>query len=103
MKRPAALYPPEKRGSMNTIILHDDNRAIYTAPGNVWEAFSDILEKIGAGPFENIHFDEYEGYIEYDCYDRHIKRIFNLNQGTPEIAADVLQWAFSMLDCIANS
>lgn len=88
---------------MQKVILKDNNSAIYTNPGNVWEAFNDILKITGTHPFENIRFDEYEGCIEYDCYDRHIKRIFDLNQATPEIAADVLQWAFSMLDCIANS
>jgi len=86
-----------------TKIIRKEHEQIYTNPGNVYEAFCDILKLTGRGPFENIHYDEYAGTIEYDVYDRHIIKVFDNDQATPEKAADLIQWAFSMLDCIANS
>lgn len=85
---------------MNKIIKGSD--LIYNKPGHVYEAFTDILERTGTGCFENITFDEQEGVLQYDVYGKHITRIFDYDQGTPEVVTDMLQWFFSMLDGIAN-
>lgn len=74
----------------------------YTSVADIFEAFRDILEKIGTGDFENIKMDAGEGVIEYDCYGKHIRRVFDLTMPPEELVADVLQWLFGMLDAIAN-
>lgn len=77
---------------------------IYTDPMNVFDAFSDIWERIGSSFFENITYDDNEGVIEYDVPDtnRHIVKVFDKSQGLPEYTADVMQWLFSMLDGAVN-
>lgn len=88
---------------MGTNVILKGKDTIYENIGDVFEAFRDILEEIGTGDFENIKMDAGEGVIEYDCYGKHIRRVFDMTMNTKELVADVLQWVFSMLDSIANS
>lgn len=74
----------------------------YKEPADIFEAFGDILAAMGKGDFENIRTNASEGFIEYDVYGKHIKRVFDLTMNPDELAADVMQWCFSMLDGIAN-
>lgn len=85
-------------------VIKDDNRMIYTDPLHVFKVFSDIIERLGTGLFDNITYDDDNGVIEYDVPDigKHIIKVFDMKQARPEIAADVLQWVFSMLDSIVN-
>ena len=75
---------------------------IYTIPEHVYEAFTDIKNCFKGCMFENIQFDAAEGVLEYDVFDKHIVKPFDMTQAAPEIAADMIQWLFSMLDAMAN-
>lgn len=83
-------------------VFKAENPIIYSTPGDVFEAFKDIIEAFGCKPFENITFDIENGRLEYDCYGKHIIKLFDMEQAEPEQATDVIQWLFSMLDTIAN-
>lgn len=75
---------------------------IYKDPGYVFEAFGDIIKTTGNDIFDKIVFYEDEGVLTYEAYGKPIKKIFNMDQGTPELTADIMDWLFSMLDAIAN-
>lgn len=77
---------------------------IYTDPVGVFEAFTDILEAMHTGLFTEITFDADRGILEYylPMIDKHVTKIFDTEQAPPELAADVMQWLFSMLDGAAN-
>ena len=75
---------------------------IYSDPITLFAAFSDILEVTGNGIFKNICFFPDEGYLTYEAYGKPIKKVFNMQQGTPELASDLMDWLFSMLDAVAN-
>lgn len=77
---------------------------IYRDPVGVFEAFSDILETMKTGLFDNITYDADRAVLDYDLpmIDKHITKIFDTEQAPPELAADLMQWLFSMLDGAAN-
>ena len=85
-------------------IIKDTNEVIYTDPLHVFEAFMDITERIGTGLFENIVYRDDDGVIEYDVPEigKHIVKVFDTDQATPDLAMDVMQWVFSMIDSIVN-
>ena len=76
----------------------------YTDPVGVMEAFKDIYEAIGNPIFKNIVFDLDEGFIEYDATlsGKRIRKLFDMDQGTPELIADIMDWILGMLDAAAN-
>lgn len=84
------------------MIFNKFDNVIYQQPDEVFEAFTDILEATGSSFFKNIQFDFLEGALEYDSDAGHCVKYFNMEQGTPELVADVMQWLFSMLDAAAN-
>jgi hypothetical protein len=84
------------------MIFSKDDNTIYNQPDDVFEAFTDILEATGSGIFKNIQFDYLDGVLEYDSTAGHCVKYFNMEQGTPELVSDIMQWLFSMLDAAAN-
>ena len=79
-----------------------DNTPIYTDPLHIMEAFSDIASCFNHNIFEDIVYDDEQGTLSYTVYGKRITRVFDMTQATPEIAQDILQWVFSMLDAMAN-
>ena len=90
---------------MNKAITKDGSHGyIYADPIHVFEAFSDIAERIDSKLLDNITYDVEEGVLEYDqtLTNKHIRVTFDMTQGTPEIVTDLMQWLFSLLDSMAN-
>lgn len=87
-----------------TITKDGSHGYIYAEPIHVFEAFSDIAEKIDSKLLDNITFYADEGVLEYDqtLTNKHIRVTFDMTQGTSEIVNDLLQWLFSLLDSMAN-
>ena len=87
---------------MKTKRFDKTTEQIYTIPSHVFDAFEDIAKCFKECIFENITFDSDKGILEYDVFEKHIVKPFDMSQATPEIAADMVQWMFSMLDAMAN-
>lgn len=91
---------------MATMIMRENNGPEYSIEHMV-EAFGDILEATGSKLFDNIELDIRDGEqfkLEYDVTitGTHITKLFNMDQGLPEIKSDIMAFLFSMLDGAVN-
>lgn len=84
-----------------SIILPDEDKVIYTDVDTVLEIFEEVYSKLRNDLFTNIEYNN--GVLDYDTkYGTHITKIFDMDQGAPEVVSDVMQYLFSMLDASIN-
>lgn len=91
---------------MSTMIMRENNGPDYSLD-HMMEAFADILEATGSKVFDNIELDIRDGEqfkLDYDVTltGTHITKLFDMEQGLPEIKTDIMAFLFSMLDGAVN-
>lgn len=91
---------------MSTMIMRENNGPDYSLD-HMMEAFTDILEATGSKVFDNIELDIRDGEqfkLDYDVTltGTHITKLFDMEQGLPEIKTDIMAFLFSMLDGAVN-
>ena len=93
---------------MTHSIIREDNQPDYSI-GHMLDAFDDIHRLVcRVSPFfENVSFgytQEGQPALSYTvtASDCEITKLFNADQGEPELKADIITYLFSMLDAAAN-
>ena len=89
-----------------TMIMREDNKPDYPIDG-LTEVLEDILERMNPGAFSGVTFGinkEGKPALRYivNLTDTEIIKLFDGEQGTPELKADVIEFMFGMLDSAAN-
>lgn len=87
---------------MNKMIIRADNKPNYTIE-TMFEVMEDVLSAMDSNLFKDIELLQEEGLkLRYRVYDNEITKEFNTDQGGPELAADFMEYIFSMFDAAAN-
>lgn len=91
---------------MKTMIIREDNNPDYSITHMI-EAFADIYQCMKSDLFDNLeygHTADGQPALWYDVVptDTAICKVFNADQGAPELKADIITYLFSMLDSAAN-
>lgn len=90
---------------MTTMTIREENKPDYSLC-HMMEAFTDILKATKSDVFDEIALETNDDqlYLRYkvNLTGVYITKLFNMDQGEPELKSDVMEYLFSMLDGAVN-